>query len=175
MRTGSEQDDMQDDSEVNGALIGRDEDQSNCWIFIVVDHLIGSRTVSAMDVLKDRLERKIWIVNSKNPNVKHLREGDEVIFYLGRSRRERGFIGIGVLASKPRSLMKLDGVEYASPSSKFDQVVELRDVKLWEKVKPVVKIVPRLGFIKNKRNWGIYLQGGIVRIFKRDFELIVEA
>lgn len=149
-------------------------DGSTCWAFIVVDHLVEGKTVSARDVLIDRVNRKMWVVNSKNPNVKRLRKADEVIFYLG-CKGERGFAGIGVLNSKPRPITASDSIEYGSPSSKFDRVVELKDVNLWKKTKPVANIVPRLSFIKNKRSWGAYLQGGIVRIPKADFELLIEA
>jgi hypothetical protein len=52
----------------------------------------------AKDVFADRLKRKIWLVNSMNPNVKRFNEGDEVIFYLGGKQGGRGFAGIGVLS-----------------------------------------------------------------------------
>ncbi len=174
MKIDSDQDDLLDDPEGNRSSIS-EGDSSNCWVFIVVNHQIDGQMMFAKDVLADRMKRKIWLVNSKNPNVKRLNEGDEVIFYLGGKQGGRGFAGIGVLTSKPCALSGSNYAKYGSPSSRFDKVVELRDLRLWKKVKPVAKIVPRLNFIKNKRSWGAYLQGGIVRISKQDFELLIEA
>ncbi len=150
--------------------------RSNCWIFAVVDqHQTSDRKVPALDVLKDRLKRNIWIVNSKNVNVKYLREADEVVFYLGGSHGEKGFTGVGVLASEPRPLTASEITKHFSLSPQFDEAVSLRDAKIWLQVKPAATLVPQLSFIKNKRRWGAYLEGGIINLPKPDFELIISA
>ena len=150
--------------------------RSTCWILAVVDHrLTRDRKVSAIDVLKERLKQNIWLVNPKNVNVKYLREGDEVVFYPGSSVDEKGFIGVGVLASEPRPLTAPETTKYGSPSSQFDKAVSLRDTKIWMQVKPAATLVPQLSFIKNKRKWGVYLEGGIINLPKPDFELIISS
>ncbi len=176
MKTNSDQNDVFSDPELNESITGEGAGGgSNRWMFIVVDHLIGDKTVLAKNVLADRVKQKIWLLNSKNPRLRYLREGDEVIFYLGGKGGSRGFAGIGVLTSDPRPLKGSESAKFGLSSSKFDQVVELRDLKLWRRVKPVGRIVPRLNFIKKKESWGAYLQGGIIHISKQDFELLIEA
>ncbi len=150
--------------------------RSSCWIFAVVDHRpTRDRKTPAIDVLEERLKQNIWLVNSKNVRVKYLREGDEVVFYLGSRVDEKGFVGVGVLASKARTLTALEITKYGSPSSQFDKAASLRDAKIWPQVKPVAALVPQLRFIKNKQRWGAYFQGGIINLPKLDFELIIRA
>jgi hypothetical protein len=150
--------------------------RSNCWIFVVIDHhLTRDHKVSAIDVLKDRLKQNIWIINSKNFNVKYLREAHEVVFYLSSNLDTKGFIGIGVLASKPRPLTASEIAKHGSPSSQFDRAVDLRNTKIWLQVKPAATLVSQLGFVKNKRRWGVYFERGIINLPKPDFELIMGA
>ncbi|MCL4437340.1 MAG: EVE domain-containing protein [Thaumarchaeota archaeon] len=176
MRGASDRSAQGNGAESETPVTSGEGNRSNCWILAVVDHrLTQDRKVSAIDVLKERLKQNIWLVNSKNVNVRHLSEGDEVVFYLGNRAGEKGFVGVGILASEPRPLTASETSKYGSPSSQFDKAVSLRDTKIWLQVKPAAALIPRLSFIKNKQRWGVYFEGGIINLPKPDFELIISA
>jgi len=55
----------------------------NYWLFTVTQKKIDSGTLSADDVLKQRLTDKFWGLGERTPNRRHLQTGDKVVFYVG--------------------------------------------------------------------------------------------
>ena len=46
------------------------------------------------------------------------------------------------------------------------------DSPIWSTPKPAEKLIPRLGFIKDKESWYAYFQGGIHQIDEDDYKAI---
>ena len=53
-------------------------------------------------------------------------------------------------------------------------LVDLSDVCIFNKPIQMSSILGDLVFIRNKKNWGAYMQGGVVRLPKVDYNMIIE-
>lgn len=121
------------------------------WILV----MMGSRE----DFLKRTGEKK-WPIFKNTPHKQSMTKGDNVVFYLG-GKGNMEFIGRALLGSP---LVKDDGDSL---------YVTLDDIKVWKKPLPIRKILDILEFIHKKRHWGIYMQGGVVRLPSKDFSTIL--
>ena len=103
----------------------------------------------------------------------HLVPGDLAVFYVGRP--ECVFGGWAVLDS---ALMET-AIEQQSLTRerRFDGSLGVRLTKpmIWETGVPVKDLLADLQVFHQKKNWGGYLQGGILRIPEEDFTLILGA
>ena len=52
--------------------------------------------------------------------------------------------------------------------------VDLSDVCILDKPIRMSSILESLMFIRNKKNWGAYMQGGILRLPKTDYNTIIK-
>lgn len=53
--------------------------------------------------------------------------------------------------------------------------VDIRDIQIWERSKPIRPLLKKLSFIKNEEHWGPYLQGGVRKISEGDYKVIIES
>ena len=136
-----------------------------------VNHWIVSVT---LDNLRIALrERVIGFVESKRSRVKAFQLGDLIIFYVPREslayyKRIGKFIGLAEI--------KGESYESHTPIWKnglFPQRIAIEPLS--ERSCEIAPLIERLGFIKNKRSWGITFLGGILRIPQTDFETIRES
>jgi len=131
----------------------------NYWIFVSVpftDFNVG--TIYKM--LKKIEATKRWSIGRKTPNRGRLSEGDKTLFYQG------GEDGGKVIAS----------AELASSLQQHenaDSFVKIKNFEVWKKPIDIRALTDKLSFIKNKRHWGVYLQGGIVKISEVDYNKII--
>jgi len=117
-------------------------------------------------------ERKVWGTGSKE-TLSRVNMGDKLIFYLkreelGKVRKEPRIVGIFEVCSEI--------FEDSSPI--FDKAyryrVKLKPIKILKKPLEFKPLVPRLKFIKNKKNWGGELRGKSMRkLPEEDFRLIM--
>lgn len=112
------------------------------------------------EMLKKIAGTKKWLIGRRTPHREILAEGDKVLFYQG------GEEGRKVVAS----------AELASSlhSDNADSFAEIKNIEVWKKPVDMNALIDRLSFIKNKKHWGVYLQGGVVRIAEKDYNMIVK-
>lgn len=130
----------------------------NHWIFVSVpftDFNIG--TIHNMH--KKIRTTKNWSIGKRTPNRTQLSLGDKVLFYQGGDEG-RKIVASAELAST---------VKETEISESF---VEITNFRLWKKPVEIRALINELSFIKNKKHWGIYLQGGIVKISEQDYKKI---
>jgi hypothetical protein len=84
-----------------------------------------------------------------------------VLFYLAGEEGKK-FLGSGEL---------LSGVQNDDQNSGF--FVEIGQVKFWKKKPNISGLIDELSFIKNKKQYGLYFQGGVVAISESDFEIVL--
>ena len=145
------------------------------WILIVKDHQYQGRRIPALEVLRNRVENRFWSLSKRAPNIKRIREGDKVVFYVASSE-VKGFAGTGVVASNPHPMTPEQKFHaFGTPSEAFDYSIELENPVLWPEVKEVEPLIGKLSFIKSKRRWGSAFRGGIKRITEEDYNIIVKA
>lgn len=146
---------------------------TNYWIFIVKDHKFNDSIVSALTVVKNRVEHKFWTLNKKAPYIKRLSVGDKVVFYA-TGIEGRGFCGRGELATRPHPLTP-DQRFYliGKPSMLFDLAVEFSYAECWSKIKPIEEFVGKLSFLKGRDDYTRCFRGSIKAISPEDYEIIV--
>ena len=121
------------------------------WLFIIKD---------TDDEFKVRMSKKKWplFLNTKNRTA--LRGGDHVAFYKAGSDGQ-AFVGSAKIASRATNVT---GLLFS---------VGLTDIETWEKPVSIRDILESLEFIVKPQIWGNYMQGGIRKINKDDFQLIL--
>lgn len=121
-----------------------------------------------------RFTDRFWGLGESTPNRKLLKQGDQVVFYLGIPIKS--FTASAVLASDAFALDRSQKRKYSHDLDYFaaDYGVLLEDPKIWESPVAVDQVVSSLGFIENKKNWGPYFQGGIRAIPPEDFRAITQ-
>lgn len=111
------------------------------------------------EMLKKIKAKQKWLIGRRTPHRGILSEGDKILFYQG------GEEGGKVIAS----------AELASglQSENDDNFVKIKNFEVWKKPVDMRALIDKLSFIKNKQHWGVYLQGGIVKIAGTDYNLIM--
>ena len=101
-----------------------------------------------------------WPIFKRTVNRNDLEKGDNIIFYLGGNNNKK-IVGTATVSSglNPNN----DGFS-----------VDLSDVCILDKPIRMSSILESLVFIRNKKNWGAYMQGGILRLPKTDYNMIIK-
>ncbi|MFQ5951509.1 MAG: EVE domain-containing protein, partial [Candidatus Geothermarchaeales archaeon] len=134
--------------------------------------------VRGVDVFHRLMAESEWGFGEKTPNRKHVKRGDSVVFYIssGSGAYSHSFLGVAKIAKDP--------VRVAAPKPVLIEKVNIRDspihvplgdVEVWDQGVAIQPLISRLTFIKNPDSWGVYLQGGVRKISKQDFQEIVTA
>lgn len=121
------------------------------WIFVM--------TGNNADFLTRTSSGK-WPIFKRTVNRNDLKKGDNVIFYLGGNSNKK-IMGSATVNSG----LEVNGDEFS---------VDLSDVQILDKPIRMSSILESLVFIRNKKNWGAYMQGGVVRLPKTDYNTIIE-
>ena len=135
------------------------ESMVNHWIFVSVpftDFNVGT----ICEILKKIRRTKKWLIGRRTPNKRKISTGDKVLFYQG------GEGGGRIVASAELT----SGLQEAE---NFDSFVEIEDFRLWENPVNIKTMIERLSFIKNKKHWGVYFQGGIIKIAEEDYRKLI--
>ena len=142
------------------------------FLFLVKDHRDQGKVIKAEEVLENRVKYRFWSFSKRAGNLKSLKRGDQILFYLA-GRQGRRIVGRGVVASNPYPMSDLErDLALGSPSKKYDYVVDLMDVELWPVAVDFEKVYEHLSFIRDKGKPYLYLQGSIKRLSEEDFNLI---
>lgn len=145
----------------------------NHWIFVVKDHKLEDSIVSALTVVKNRVEHKFWMLNKNTPGIKKLDVGDRVVFYA-TGIEGRGFCGRAELSSKPHPLTPSQRLYLlGKPSILFDMAVDFSHAEYWQKIKPVEDFVNELSFLRGREGYKKVFRGSIKAITPEDYEIIV--
>ena len=146
----------------------------NYWLFVVTSQRSDGRLFEADEILRQRLNDRFWGLGEKTPNRRLLKQGDQVVFYMGRPHT--AFAATAILASDSFALTDQQKQELSHGKAMYetDYGVRLDNVMLWDRPKIVKDLAPSLAFIENTLNWGAYFQGGVRQLAENDFRTIVE-
>ncbi|KAK9352974.1 EVE domain-containing protein [Lipomyces doorenjongii] len=125
----------------------------------------------AKHVRRAKVDGIIQVSHGKAAPLRRIRPGDGIVYYsptiqLGERTPYRHLTAIGTVA---------DGEPY-----RFDMVDGFRPWRcnvVWMNSTeiPITPLLPSLSFSSGRKNWGLALRRGLVRIEERDFMLIREA
>jgi len=124
----------------------------NFWIFVIKN--------TDQEFMR-RMERKTWPVFGYTVNRKKIQPGDRVVFYkAGEGNKE--LIGTAETASAIKGEEK-----------EIDYAVELRNISVWKKKVLMKPLVAKMSFVTHKAQWGLSMQGGVIRISEKDYNTII--
>ncbi len=123
------------------------------WVFVIRDD---------ESVFNKRIENKKWPIFHSTKFRTFLEIGDKIVFYKAG---EHGQIFLGT------AILKTKGLEIPD---KMMFYVDLEAIDIWTKSPSIRNQIKNLSFIKNKEHWGLNLQGGILKMKKNDYFLILE-
>jgi len=130
----------------------------NYWIFVSVpftDYNVG--TIHEM-LGKIKTSQK-WSIGKGTPNRTKLAVGDKVLFYQG-GENGRKIVASAELAS---------GLQQ---TENLDTFVIIKNFRVWDNPVDIRPLIGKLSFIKNTKYWGVYFQGGVVKLTKEDYQKI---
>jgi predicted RNA-binding protein len=144
----------------------RDNIETNYLIFIASD---GKK--SGIDIFNDRLKENKWPIYNKTPQLLNVVQGRRVLFYIaGNGEKSQCFIA----SAEIKNIIENNKAEI-DPNKEFKQVllyVQFENLKIFNTEINVKDHIDNLNFIKNKKHYGLYFQGGICKISEQSYEYI---
>lgn len=144
----------------------------NYHICIISDQIVeNGERIPGEQIYHALMHKKVWGLHPRTANRANLHEEDCLIFYLGG--KNQIFLGTAITASdayidKDAESNKL----FLNPGT---YRIDLKDILVWERPKPIRPLLKKLSFIKNEIHWGPYLQGGIRKVSESDYRVIAES
>ncbi len=120
------------------------------WIFVIKD---------SDEKFQIKIKEKKWSIFRKTLNRNKLKVGDRIVFYKAGIDGKK-FIGKASIYTE----LKEDGIDFS---------LGLSDAEVWKKPIKITSLLDSLEFIKDKTNWGCYLQGGVRPISDSDYMTIL--
>lgn len=145
----------------------------NYWIFVAAPQANDGESYTARQIYERRMQDGFWGLGPRTPHRKNVRQGDQIVFYVGRP--ESAFAGTARLASDSFALSAEEQTRLSRGSTVFTAEfgVWLDTVATWPTSHPVASLAQSLAFIENPAQWWAYLQGGIRQITEGDYGRIV--
>lgn len=125
----------------------------NHWVFVIRDDKI---------VFEKRIKAEKWPLYPATKFRKYLKIGDKIIFYQAGKYGQQ-FLGTAEVKSKVKPI-----------PNKIDYYIDIDRIDIWKKQPSIRNIISKLSFIKNKGHWGLYLQGGILKMNRVDHAIILK-
>ena len=129
------------------------------WIF-VASETSGYHRGNKKEIKSFLKKERKWPIGNHTIYRKKIEPGDKMLFYLSGDNNKK-FIGSGVLNS------------IFEENTLLWNYVDIKDVDIFKMEVPIKPLLEKMEFIKNTKYWGLYLQNGIVKISKEDYERIL--
>ena len=130
------------------------------------------KRVDAVLIADFRLKNRVYPMNKGTFFKERIKNNDKFIFYIaGQSSYKHSIYAFGSIGKTiPSESYNEDDIHVANPISR---AVQLKSCKKFKNIRSLKDIKEDLKFIKDKKFWGRYLQGGITQLSKEDFERIL--
>ena len=130
------------------------------------------KRVDANLIADFRLKNRAYPMNKGTFFKERIKNNDNFIFYIaGKSSYKHSIYACGKIGKTvPLESYNEDDIHVGNPISRS---VQLKSFKKFKNIRSLKDIKEDLNFIKDKKFWGRYLQGGITQLSKQDFERIV--
>jgi|AntRauTorckE6833_2_1112554.scaffolds.fasta_scaffold19144_3 predicted RNA-binding protein len=142
-------------------------------INIINDLYIGGKNYDANKIKELLFNKKIWVFNSNTPFINKLKKGDKVILYLaGKGRRK--FVAKYELSSSPKVIE--EEIKHLFNNNFIDffrYYIRIKNIEEFKNKINIVDIKEDLDFIKDKKNYGLFLRQSLKKLSKKDYNYIV--
>ena len=122
------------------------------WIFVIKDD---------ENVFKKRIKHKKWPIHLGTNFQKSLKIEDKIVFYQAGKDGQK-FLGTATVRS-----------EVKPNRDKIDYYIDIDNINVWKKQPSIRDIISKLSFILNKNHWGVYFQGGVVKMDEESYSVIL--
>lgn len=142
---------------------------SKCWLCITTNE--NWNAIKA---------KEIWAVKeSDQKKLDRLTIRDLLVFYVKQRSDNDNIVGPQI-----KAVFQVDSTPFHDSTKLLPDSIPRERFTYRVRIKPVIvaregvdfkEIVPKIGFIKNKEKWFLYLQTAMRSIPKRDFDLLLSA
>lgn len=144
------------------------------YLSIINDLEIGYDSVNVLEIVKILYNNDIWLYTDTAPFTSKISKGDNFILYLaGKGRRY--FHSSFEIAGDIKEINdnKIIDKDTLDIDRYFKYFVPIDNIEIF-KEKPLIKdIKADLKFIKDKKNYGLFLRQSVKRISKEDYDYIM--
>jgi len=121
-------------------------------------------------------EKNIWGVEERHRNsISKVRPGDKLLIYVMGTKKENETLPPRIVAAYEAVSETFTDSNRLFKGELYPLRIRLRPIAVFSKPLDFRELVPKLGFIKNKRMWAGHIRGKAMReIPERDFETVLE-
>jgi len=131
------------------------------------------KVVPSYKISSYRLKNKVFPLYSGTKRQTFLKPNDSFIFYLAGRRKQvaYSFVAYGTIEGVvTNDHYSEDELHLSAP---IEKIVKLKPIVEYKPVS-IYLVKDKLSFITKKKKWGSSMQGGIIKITKEDFNIIVK-
>ncbi|MEJ9224450.1 EVE domain-containing protein [Priestia aryabhattai] len=144
------------------------------YIYIINDFLVTDQDkIKAEEIVKILLNKKIWVYTPSTPNLKKMQPEDKVVVYMAGEKRKKfvGYFEIAEDINKHNFNGNTEEEEYIF--NLFPLAASIKNIQLFETPIYIKDIKNDLEFIKDKKNYGVFLRSSVRAVSEKDFERIL--
>jgi predicted RNA-binding protein len=121
-------------------------------------------------------EKNIWGVEERHRNtISKVRPGDKLLIYVMGTKKDDESLPPRIVAAYEAISETFTDSSSIFKGKLYPLRIRLRPIAIFSKPLEFRELVPKLGFIKNKRVWAGHIRGKAMReIPKGDFETVLE-
>ncbi len=143
------------------------------YLIVVNDMPSGQGKVRGDKIVNFLMHRGIWVFPEYAHHLRKLQPGDQLIIYLA-GRQAREFVANAKVASTPTLMPEALKHEVAQLGLRwFNWYVNIIGARYLNPPRPISRLIHRLYFVTDKKNYGLSLRQGIRRLDERDVKIIL--
>ena len=152
----------------------------NYWLFLCNSQGKGASRITGREIWEQRRIDKYWGLGIKTVFRRHLRKGDNVIFYVG-GKGEHVFVGTGCIKDSAYSSSSLNKTERTrrvlKGQQESDYYVDFTKLSGFPLEVPAITLLSELNLFKETDiySWGKVLQGGVRKLTEDDYNRLCNA
>jgi len=149
-------------------------DSGSHYLFVVGEQLgAEGKDIPSSEVFERLIRTRHWFLSQHTPFRNAYSAGDRALFYLAGAGH-RHFAAVATIAAGPLPIARPEK-ELLSQLGLYgyDLRLPLKHIRRFHKRVAMAALADRLEFIKDKRNYGLNLRQGAVRVSEKDFEFVL--
>ena len=142
----------------------------NFYILVTSDY----NEKNAYNIFKNRIKEKKFPLYLRTPNLEIIKKYDEILFYIaGKYMNAQSFVGKSIV--EEIEISKEIEVDADKITNEVSRYLIFKDIEEFKEAKKIKFILNELNFIINKKHYGAYLLGGVIKISDNDFKKILKS
>lgn len=149
------------------------------YIFIINDYQYlnsshDSDMIDAFTLAKKLFQKKIWIHPSKKtPFLRTFEPKDKVLLYIAGIGRRYFYASFEICGEVVETDFSKLGDFDSNFIKRFKYSHPISNIDIWNNPVPMIEIKNELNFIKDKKNYGLYLRNSVVKLEESDYKFII--